>query len=747
MIKHAVISFSLLFFLQFNACAQQLSKEEINQALSALRKSNADTVRVNLLIKVSEQYIWKPGESAKDLDTAILLASQAELLSKKLSYYSGYCNSFLLYSMAYREKGEREKGKQYINQAINLSESHKQYLVLGDSYLELSQYHNYWEPAEVPVKIEITKKSYNAFIAADNIERQAFALKNLADLYRENSNLALAITELLHALSLYKSIGYLKLQGVYDLLGNCYSGLSDFSNAIKYGLLALESARLVKDSSLQLVTIHNRLGVTYFYSQKFDLAIPHFFEAFRLAQNFNDRSQYTVAASIVNSYIKLKKPTEALAFLLTRLDKDADMVNEDKIMVNTMFLLVYTSKKDYAAAKINCDWLLNNVADKKTLSITTLAGMTGYFTATKQFSKAEEYLGYFKQAMIRDTRSNIMLLNRLMWFRLDSARGNYLSAIRYLSEYNLIQDSLYNINKSKIIEATQIEYETAKKDQDIQLKAQSIQLLQKQSLLQQNNLQRSQQFLYTILIGLILVLAILLLLYHQYRLKNRVNQQINEKNEKLEHLLNEKEWLLKEVHHRVKNNLQTVVSLLESQSAYLDSDALLAIQDSQNRVHVMSLIHQKLYQAENVSSIGMEAYVPELVNYLRESYNAKNIQFNLQISPLELDVSQAIPIGLIINEAVTNSIKYAFNTQAVDSNITISMYLDRGNEIALTISDNGKGLPADFKINNSGGLGLKLMKGLTEDIHGRFSISDESGTAITIIFIANTPFLKLKQSA
>jgi two-component sensor histidine kinase len=113
----------------------------------------------------------------------------------------------------------------------------------------------------------------------------------------------------------------------------------------------------------------------------------------------------------------------------------------------------------------------------------------------------------------------------------------------------------------------------------------------------------------------------------------------------------EKEWLLKEVHHRVKNNLQTVVSLLELQAENLDNEALSAIHNGQNRIYTISLIHQKLYQTDNVASINMKDYLLELTQHLRDVYNVgRSIDFDIHIAPLELDVSQAIPIGLIVNE-------------------------------------------------------------------------------------------------
>ena len=204
-------------------------------------------------------------------------------------------------------------------------------------------------------------------------------------------------------------------------------------------------------------------------------------------------------------------------------------------------------------------------------------------------------------------------------------------------------------------------------------------------------------------------------------------------------MLNEKEWLLKEIHHRVKNNLQIVMSLLNSQSAYINNDAALtAIHDSQHRVHAMSLIHQKLYNSENLSTINMRVYIRELVLYLKDSFDAgKRIRFDLNIEPLELDVSQAVPLGLILNEAITNSIKYAFpgNMEGV---ITISLSNTNLDNYLLTISDNGIGMPVHVKDKKPGSLGMSLMKGLSEDIDGTFSIENNNGTIIKISFVHDT---------
>jgi len=238
-----------------------------------------------------------------------------------------------------------------------------------------------------------------------------------------------------------------------------------------------------------------------------------------------------------------------------------------------------------------------------------------------------------------------------------------------------------------------------------------------------------------------LVLLIAGMLYRQAAFRKRNSKIISAKNELLQKLVNEKEWLLKEVHHRVKNNLHTVVCLLESQSAYLENDALKAIEISQHRIYAMSLIHQKLYQSEDIKTIDMGVYLSEFIGYLKESFDAlENIHIRYDIDDLKLGVSEAIPLGLIINEAVTNAFKYAFPFHAAGE---IAVALKRkGDEIRLTIEDNGVGMLFDPNNEKPSSLGLQLMKGLTQEINGKISFFKDQGTKIVITFNAD-PFQEI----
>ena len=246
---------------------------------------------------------------------------------------------------------------------------------------------------------------------------------------------------------------------------------------------------------------------------------------------------------------------------------------------------------------------------------------------------------------------------------------------------------------------------------------------------------------YKFLIGW-LIFCVVGLAFFCYRIVRQKNRELIEKNDIIaekERLLvrisRERQWLLKEIHHRVKNNLHTIFSLLESQATYLKDDALNAIEMSQHRVYAMSLIHKKLYRRKDLGLVDVAGYLNEFVRYLFQSFGSpSNINIKLDVTALELQVSQAVPVGLIINEALTNTLKHAFPDHRPGI-VQVNMQL-YGNRVKLTISDDGIGLPEGYQlIENT--LGMGLMNGLAGEMDGEITISSHQGTIITVWFDQN----------
>jgi two-component sensor histidine kinase len=216
----------------------------------------------------------------------------------------------------------------------------------------------------------------------------------------------------------------------------------------------------------------------------------------------------------------------------------------------------------------------------------------------------------------------------------------------------------------------------------------------------------------------------------------RLIESMKKAEEQIKQSLREKEILLKEIHHRVKNNLQVISSLFNLQSRYLtDKNYLDLFKDSQNRVRSMAIVHEKLHQSEDMTHVELSDYIHILTSNLFKSYGigTNQILVNINIPKSHLNIELVIPLGLIINELLTNSIKHAFH---VGKKGEISIGLEVGNEYILTIKDNGVGLPENFNIAESNSLGLQLIHILSEQIGGSVKcISNKGfGTEISILW-------------
>jgi len=200
--------------------------------------------------------------------------------------------------------------------------------------------------------------------------------------------------------------------------------------------------------------------------------------------------------------------------------------------------------------------------------------------------------------------------------------------------------------------------------------------------------------------------------------------------------LEEKVVLLKEIHHRVKNNLQIISSLLYLQSKNIkNEEALEMFRDSQNRVKSMALVHEKLYQSKDLAKINFEKYIRNLTNHLFRAYrtNSNAIKLKINVNDVSLSIDTAIPCGLIINELVSNSLKYAF-TEGREGEIRIDLHSDGANKFRLIVSDNGAGFPKDLDFRNSPSLGLQLVNSLTNQLDGTIKLDGSSGTEFKITF-------------
>lgn len=287
---------------------------------------------------------------------------------------------------------------------------------------------------------------------------------------------------------------------------------------------------------------------------------------------------------------------------------------------------------------------------------------------------------------------------------------DYKKVDEYNQKYLLVKDSLNSADNRAIVNDLQEKYETEKKE----LAIENLELV--------TSRQRQRLIGGGIALGLISLLSFFL-----YRLYQKVNSQ----KRVIEKALTEKDILLREIHHRVKNNLQLVSSLLTMQGRSIDDEtAQQAINEGKTRVRSMALIHQDLYNRENLTEISVKNYVEKLTKELFSTYrvDAQKVSLDLQVEDMDLDVDTLVPLGLIINELITNSLKYAW-PNGREGSIKVSLKDESGN-LVLSIADDGIGYdPTNVR---TGSFGSTLISALTSQLEGNLSIETNGGTKVVL---------------
>jgi two-component sensor histidine kinase len=222
-------------------------------------------------------------------------------------------------------------------------------------------------------------------------------------------------------------------------------------------------------------------------------------------------------------------------------------------------------------------------------------------------------------------------------------------------------------------------------------------------------------------------------------LEQRVGErtaELSQANVMLTDSLDEKVVLLKEIHHRVKNNLQIISSLLSLQTRHIkDEQALEMFANSGNRIKAMATIHEKLYQSEDLARVDFVEYIQSLVSSLFQTYqvNIENICLKIEVDDILLDLDQAIPCGLMLNELVSNSLKHAFPDDR-QGEISVHLGMEDTENYLLVVKDSGVGFPADMDFRSTGSLGLQLINTLTTQLEGRIELDSRVGTEFRIVF-------------
>ncbi|MCI5080496.1 MAG: tetratricopeptide repeat protein [Saprospiraceae bacterium] len=345
----------------------------------------------------------------------------------------------------------------------------------------------------------------------------------------------------------------------------------------------------------------------------------------------------------------------------------------------------------------------------------------GKLSASKR--KIDSVLAVAKRLQLAEReRQGLGLLGE--WYE---ANGQYKKAYETFRIYLDLRDSIFFQQQDAQMVELLTKYETEKKESKIQL-------LESQNKIQDLQLQQAARERNYFYLGLLALAIVAGLSYYSYQLTRRSSAALEEKNKVISKSLAEKEILLKEIHHRVKNNLQMVSSLLSLQSRRLDDEkSKEAIRESQNRVKAMALIHQHLYMGDNFTGVNAKAYIDRLSRHLFDSYNIHpdKIKLETHIDDIKVDIDTIIPFGLIINELVTNALKYAF--EGVDQGkVEVRLQQTADQQLQLEVQDNGSGLPKDFQYEQATSFGFKMVQAFAKKMNATLEVQQQQGTQVSL---------------
>ncbi len=701
---------------------------EIDDAVK-LVKSLAGEKRLQLLVQLATWFVHKPGAHRADLDSASLYIQDALTLSVALKNTNKRYKCLNLLAEYHFQAGDVSTSNTILLKIISSAEKDGDKRPAAMALYHLALLNT--EPDSI--RLLYLNNSLSLYRQSRLREKEMEVLWEMADI-RLRSGPHLMENDLLEILKLAQSTGFKHTLFAEYLLSFIKLQQTKYLDALQRATAALDNLNWSGMSALS-GSFNMRIGVAYAALGKNEEALKWY------KKGLENRTEAThlfwfksllYAATLLQDQ---RRHREALSLMREVTSEFPPSTPWEKAQILTLNGFGYQKEGNYKVADEYYRSYLKLVNESPQADPYGELGfdciqIANFYISRSNLKMARLFLEKVGSAPIMDASFNSSKNYAL--FRFDSLTGNYKSAMEHYLQYKLFDDVDKAVDQRKKLDEMTIKYESEKKDQDIKLLER-----EKESRLQQAQYTRN----WTLGSLTLLLVAIGLLIYN-VRLKQRTNKKlalqqdaILEQNGSLRHLVNEKEWLVKEIHHRVKNNLQTITSLLGTQSGYLKNEAAIgAIADSQRRIQSMSLIHQKLYQTENLSAVNMQDYIYELIDFLSSGFSAsEHVRVTQEIEPIELDIAHCIPLGLIINEAITNSFKYAFPDDQRGV-ISISLKNSPANQITLTIHDNGKGLPLSFSAPKSNSMGMHVMQGLSDEIGAQFNIESRNGTYISVSF-------------
>lgn len=571
--------------------------------------------------------------------------------------------------------------------------------------------------------------SHKAVVLSKKLNNQNALAKSylhLAYYHKEYSKLDSSLVYTLMAKDIYRALkNDLDLAKTHLALKEVYALQTEYGKATEQAYKALEIFQKLNNQKGIAQSYTHICGLLYF-ENKYTEGIDFCNKAIEILENLDSKEDLALSYhyKAFNQLFSGDDLNDALENINTAIEL-YNSIGENGIPLMASInwrgnIYKYMGDYDAAIADYQANFDKSNEMGLQRYLIPSLANIGHVFLLQGKYEEALPYNLEAIDIMIKTGRIRNLWENYMHVSSIYESMGDYKNAMIYSRLYASAFTELKERTIQRLDGEIQAKYETGQKNATI--------IFQNEKIAQQ----RITQTLYIILVGL--MAFILFGLFYYYNKRQKRNKELLTLNNQLDIKNKQNELLLKEIHHRVKNNLELVKSLISLQSAHLEDSATKDVMiASQNRVQSMGIIHQKLYQGENLGSIEMKDYFLNLGEGILDTFNAENkVKIECTMENLELDVDTAVPIGLIVNELLTNALKYAFPENR-DGTIKISLSQLTPETLSLKVADNGVGKIIGLSPMGTG-FGSKLIDLLTQQLNGSMIENNENGTLVEFHF-------------
>jgi two-component sensor histidine kinase len=519
---------------------------------------------------------------------------------------------------------------------------------------------------------------------------------------------------------------------VNNNIGLIYDEQGKYADALKYYFASLKIAEQM-NNKYHMVLCCNNLGNAYHWLDNDSAALRYLNTALKLATELDLKENTSLAYNNIGLIYDGKgKYTEALKNYFASLKIARESKNkETEALASNNIGLVYYHQQLYPEAlmmQFSSLKLKEEIGDKKGM-VSSFINLGDLYTTTHKIKEAQLYLDKALQLAIAMGRKGDILKAYKSFMDLDSVKGNYKDAYKHRLLFDLYHDSIYNEETTNKSLQAGMQYEFDKKEAATKFKNDKAVL----ELESQNKLSKQKQLFLVIFIVIFVVLTLVVLFFAKraYDNKKKYSEILSKENE-------QKEILLQEVHHRVNNSLQMISSLLSIQADNATSEVQEYLLKTEHRIHALSEMHQLLYETNTKLEVDIEKYLFRVLDFYKQLLEANTqIKLNVEILSVKFHSKIALPLGLIVNELVTNAIKYAFPGRSGIINITLRKDEIRSACWKLVVSDNGVGINEELQPIKESSLGLELVRIMTRQINGEMKVTNDRGVLYEITYSVN----------